>query len=75
MFRFERFITAHHPGLPATTPAKAGVGKVVVTKGNAPLATSPNWAPAFAGVVLVGYDEMEGKSAPPIIDRRARDTH
>ena len=38
----------HHPG-----GGRGPIGKVVVTRDCAPLATSPNWAPAFAGVVLV----------------------
>ncbi len=38
----------YHPG-----EGRGPVGKVVVTKRGSPLATSPNWAPAFAGVVQV----------------------
>ncbi len=36
----------HHPG-----EGRGPVGKVVVTKRSPQLATSPNWTPAFAGVV------------------------
>ncbi len=38
----------YHPG-----EGRGPVGKVVVTKRSPQLATSPNWAPAFAGVVQV----------------------
>ena len=39
----------HHPG-----GGRGPVGKVAATNGNAELATSPNWTPAFAGEVLIG---------------------
>jgi len=37
----------HHPG-----EGRGPIGKVAVTERCTPLATLPNWAPAFAGVVL-----------------------
>ncbi|WP_432715071.1 hypothetical protein [Sphingomonas faeni] len=39
--------SSHHPG-----GSRGPIGEVAVTKCCAQLATSPNWAPAFAGVVL-----------------------
>ena len=37
-----------HPG-----EGRGPAGKVLITEGGPPLSSSPNWAPAFAGVVPV----------------------
>jgi len=47
-----------HPG-----EGRGPIGKVDVTKDGALLATFPNWAPAFAGVVLRGRKSTTSPTA------------
>jgi hypothetical protein len=59
---------SHHPG-----EGRGPVGEVVVTADGASLPPSPNWAPAFAGVVLIFW--LSGHAYPSVPDPDSTPSH